>query len=181
MYQKENEQLKEEIARLNAEIGRLSIDAVTGVAGRGVLDRAMVTGFARAKRTAHSMGILMIDIDHFKSVNDDFGHQVGDALLRIVAETLGACTRGVDTLARYGGEEFVVLVDFANDTGLAILAENMRKAVDSLNLSGYPLVTISVGWSLQITWDETATDILKRADAAMYVAKANGRNRVERG
>lgn len=179
MYQKENEQLKEEVARLNAEIERLSIDAVTGIIGRGVFDRAMVTSFARSTRSKHPMGVLMIDIDHFKAVNDKFGHQVGDRILQDVAMALGYHTRETDVLARFGGEEFAVVVDDANPVGLAVLADNMRRKVDALNLLGYPLVTVSIGYSLQTPKDKSAAETLKRADAAMYTAKANGRNRVE--
>ncbi len=181
MYQKPNEQLKEEVVRLRAEVERLSIDSVTGIAGRGVLDRAMVTSFARAKRSKHPMGVLMIDIDHFKAVNDDFGHPVGDMILNLVAKTLECFTRGTDTLGRFGGEEFAVVVDDANPVGLAVLAGSMRHAVDAVNLPGYPMVTVSIGWAIQTPADGNAANILKRADAAMYVAKANGRNRVERG
>jgi len=181
MYQKENEQLKEEVARLNAEVERLSIDAVTGIAGRGVFDRSMVTSFARSKRAGQPMGVLMIDVDHFKAVNDEFGHQVGDRILRDIAMALGYHARGTDVLARFGGEEFAAVIDDANPVGLAILAGNMRRKVDALNLLGYPLVTVSIGYSLQTPDDANAADILKRADAAMYAAKANGRNRVERG
>ena len=181
MYWKQNDYLREENKRLRAEVERLSIDAVTGIAGRGVFDRAMVTGYARAKRSSHPMGILMIDIDHFKHVNDVFGHQAGDRVLRDMAVALGYHIRGTDVLARYGGEEFAVVVDDANPVGLAILAENMRRKVEAMNRLSYPMVSVSIGWAIEEASDGEAASILKRADAAMYVAKANGRNRVERG
>jgi len=172
---------EKEIARLKAEIERLSVDAVTGIAGRGVLDRELDNSFARSKRSYRPMAVLMVDADNFKSVNDDFGHDVGDRVLRYVAETLKSGTRRVDSIGRYGGEEFVVVIENTTPAGVAAMAENMRLLVESSNLPGYPLVTVSIGWSIQEHFDTCATDILKRADAAMYAAKAGGRNRVERG
>lgn len=179
-HRKDKAELKREIASLKREVERLSIDAVTGIAGRGVFDRAMVTCFARAKRSSHPMGVLMIDVDHFKVLNDTFGHQAGDSVLLVLAKTLQKHVRGVDVLARYGGEEFAVVVDDANPVGLAILAENMRQAVEGMG-SSHSTVSVSIGWAIEEASDGEAASILKRADAAMYAAKANGRNRVERG
>ncbi len=175
------DELEYEIGRLSGENERLSTDAVTGISGRGVLDRAMDTDFARARRYGRTLALVMIDIDHFKAVNDTHGHRVGDDVLFHVAQTIRAFVRGSDTLARYGGEEFAMVLDGSSPKGVELVCERIRDAIERLVVSGCPRVTISIGWSLQEETDENAAQILQRADAALYVAKANGRNRVEHG
>ncbi len=170
-------ELEAEVARLESQVQELSRDAVTGVWGRGVLDRALGTEFARARRFGRHLGVLMIDIDHFKAVNDAHGHRVGDAVLYHVAQTIQSSLRGADTLARYGGEEFCVLVDGATADGLRILGERVRGAVEQLETPGNPGVTISIGAAVARD-DEAADALLERADVALYDAKEAGRNRV---
>ncbi len=169
--------LEAEVAGLRERVQELSHDAITGVWGRGVLERALGTEFARARRFRRSLGVLMIDIDHFKAVNDSHGHRVGDDVLYHVAQTIQAQARGSDTVARYGGEEFCVLVDGATPEGLSLFAERVRGAVEQLDTLYAPRVTISIGYA--VAGDDDDTDsLMERADAALYTAKNNGRNRV---
>jgi diguanylate cyclase len=125
----------------------------------------------------------MVDIDHFKSFNDNFGHQIGDQVLRLVARTLIEGVKGKDVAARYGGEEFVILLpDTTLPAGVAV-GNSLRKAVatkDVINRSsGEKLgrITMSVGVA-EFTPGEKITDLIERADAALYTAKHNGRNQV---
>ena len=172
-------QLKEEVTRLRAEVERLSIDAVTGIAGRGVLDRELVTSFARTKRTDRPMAVAILDLDHFKAVNDGFGHLIGDEILYLVAQTSRGFVRDADLIARFGGEEFVLVFNEADPAGVSIACEKIRSAIESLDRPGCPRVTVSIGWAMQTGEDARASDILKRADAALYSAKDGGRNRVK--
>jgi diguanylate cyclase (GGDEF)-like protein len=123
----------------------------------------------------------MLDIDHFKSVNDDHGHAAGDHVLGEVTHALRAHLRAEDQLGRLGGEEFLALLPDAGDTAAAAAAEKLRAEVEqhAVEVEGHALkVTVSVGWA---TWDggEAAEDLLRRADEALYDAKRAGRNRVE--
>ncbi len=166
------------IAELEARVQELSLDAVTGVWGRGVLDHALGTAFARSRRSGRHLGVLMIDIDHFKAVNDEHGHPVGDAVLRRVAQTIASQLRDADTLARYGGEEFCVLTEKATPDGLLVLGHRVRLAVEALDTPGSPRVTISIGAAVTIAGDRDESTLIERADAALYFAKSTGRNRV---
>lgn len=171
------EQLRRQVEQLRAEVQRLSVDAVTGVAGRGVFDRALQVEHARSSRTRRQLGVMMLDIDHFKRVNDQHGHAIGDQVLRSVAQAAALHVRASDTFARYGGEEFVALIDGTTRTGLIALAERIRHSVAA---DRYPLpqVTISIGVAF-IETDEPAEDGIKRADLALYQAKDAGRNQVK--
>jgi len=164
--------------RLEDEVARLSVDALTGLSGRGVFDRALETEFARACRFNREIGLVMIDVDHFKSVNDDHGHVRGDEVLRTIAGRVQAYVRTCDVIARYGGEEFVILTDGATLVGLEVISERVRMAVCDKPIDKIR-ATISVGFAVQIPSDVTGLDVLKRADSALYRAKNNGRNCVE--
>ncbi len=170
-------ELENEVQRLQARVQELSHDALTGLWGRGVLDHSLNTELARASRFGRPLGVLMIDIDHFKRVNDQHGHQVGDAVLRLAAHAMQSHIRKSDTIARYGGEEFCVLVDGASRYGVLILANRIREAVEEAAIPGLPSVTVSVGTAVSLEGD-TAESILKRADVSLYEAKNEGRNRV---
>jgi diguanylate cyclase len=124
--------------------------------------------------------VVCLDIDHFKQVNDRFGHQTGDVVLTQVAQALRSQVRPTDMLARTGGEEFVVLVHDEPATGLLMLAERLRTAVARAvrTPDGQP-VHISLGVARCTATDAQAENVLSRADAALYRAKQQGRNRVE--
>jgi two-component system cell cycle response regulator len=127
----------------------------------------------------------MIDLDYFKDVNDRYGHPVGDAALRIVAQLLLLCLRKTDLLARYGGEEFAVLLPETPIEGAMVIAERIRQTVcqKPITAEGCPLlVSVSVGVaSHENELEATPEVLLKKADLALYRAKASGRNRVEVG
>lgn len=170
-------ELKAKVLELQLRVQELSLDAVTGIWGRSVLDVALGTEFARAKRYQRRLGVLMIDIDHFKRVNDDHGHLIGDDVLRAVAQAIQHYVRDSDILIRYGGEEFVVLVDGASPESLMALSERIRGGIEQLERIGNPFVTVSVGCAMSQPSDGEK-DLLERADAALYAAKNNGRNQV---
>jgi diguanylate cyclase (GGDEF)-like protein len=121
----------------------------------------------------------MIDIDHFKDVNDHHGHGVGDDVLREVADVVGRAIRGDDALIRWGGEEFLLLLPGARRPQALELAERLRARVAGLAVEGLPAVTISIGVDELGAEETSAEAAIERADQRMYAAKAAGRNRVE--
>jgi diguanylate cyclase (GGDEF)-like protein/PAS domain S-box-containing protein len=167
--------LKEELAR------QANTDELTGVRNRRSLLEAARQEFSRAQRYGHPMSVLMLDIDYFKRINDGFGHDVGDKVLKVVAEACRCELRDSDVLGRIGGEEFGVLLPNTSIEGAATVAERLRARVDALRLSGdwgediMPKVSVGVASIHDAPRMET---VLKRADEAMYAAKAAGRNRV---
>lgn len=137
---------------------------------------------ARVHRFRHPMSLIMLDIDHFKDINDTYGHTVGDKVLRNLARTLGECLREIDILGRYGGEEFIVLVPETGRESATSLAERLRKTIAEAPMStdGDELrITISLGVATLIP-DETTSfeELAEKADRALYQAKRTGRNRV---
>lgn len=159
------------------------IDALTGLPNRRQFDEALRRELVRARRSGHGLSLLMIDIDHFKLLNDTLGHQAGDERLRDVAETLQACAvRATDVVARYGGEEFAAILPGASPTEALAVAEAMRAGVEDLALASPApdgRVTVSIG-AARLTEIETDTGqrLIERADAALYDSKHAGRNRV---
>lgn len=139
----------------------------------GLLNRRGITPLLDGLRPG--AGLLVVDIDRFKRVNDEHGHAVGDQVLRGVAASLCAAVRGHDEVARWGGEEFLVVVPTPGDAALAVVADRLRVAVASS--PAVPAVTVSVG-AARLGADETWEEALRHADAALYEAKAAGRDRV---
>jgi diguanylate cyclase len=158
-------------------------DGLTGLANRKSFDGEFDRVFQDAEKNKQGFTLLMLDIDHFKSFNDNFGHQVGDQVLRLVARTLKDSIKGKDFAARYGGEEFAIILPDTDLTGAVIVGNALRKAVaskDVINRStGKVLgrITMSVGIA-EYVGDKTVEDIIERADGALYTAKHNGRNQV---
>jgi len=154
-------------------------DHLTGLANRLLLDDRIEHAIARARRGGVGVGVLLVDIDHFKAINDAHGHDAGDELLIAIAGRLGDCVRETDTVARLGGDEFiVVLEDLPDSAAAAVVAEKVvAAATRPVELaSGTAHVSVSVGVAF---FPEHANDrarLLKRADAAMYAAKTAGRN-----
>ena len=158
-------------------------DPLTGIGNRKYFDRAVADAVALAISEGEPLSLLMFDIDHFKSFNDNYGHLTGDQVLRLVAMSLKQTIKGQDITARYGGEEFaVVLPNTALRQALAV-ADHIRRAVMAKELkkksTGEILgrVTISVGVSM-LRRGDTPDSLIERADACLYAAKRNGRNRV---
>jgi diguanylate cyclase (GGDEF)-like protein/PAS domain S-box-containing protein len=138
------------------------------------LDKEIV----KAKRYARPLSLILIDLDHFKTVNDNHGHTVGDAVLKTITDVLGSTIREVDIFGRYGGEEFVVLAPETGAAGASALADKMRRAVEN---HSYPLVgkvTISAGVA-EFSDTDSVASFIDKADRALYDAKNKGKNRVE--
>ncbi|HEY4376585.1 MAG TPA: EAL domain-containing protein, partial [Acidimicrobiales bacterium] len=158
-------------------------DALTRVANRATLLDRLTIALARAKRTGHNVAVLFCDLDRFKAINDQFGHDRGDQLLVEVAEKIGRALRPSDTVSRLGGDEFVVLCDDLVDPGQAMLvAERVSRAVESVvvRIDGDELgVTASIGVAVSNDEIENPEELLRDADMAMYRAKAQGRARRE--
>jgi diguanylate cyclase (GGDEF)-like protein len=157
-----------------------SIDRMTGVANRQSLLGALFTEVERASRYARPFSVAFVDLDHFKQVNDTYGHAVGDVVLRGVAQTIKANLRSTDTIGRYGGEEFMLLLGETGVDDAAELAEKLRLIVQRLRFSvdGNPnlQVTISIGIAGGFGQLLRVDTLIRDADAAMYSAKALGRN-----
>jgi diguanylate cyclase (GGDEF)-like protein len=176
-----NETLVVEHRRLDRERSRLdrvmSLDALTGIANRRAFDQRLAYEVARAVAGA-TFSVVMIDIDHFKAVNDRFGHPTGDAVLRWLGERLEIAARRGDFVARYGGEEFVAILPDATTTNAAAWAERLRTAIRSDRPPGVDRpVTASLGVAAWAA-GETGQAVVDRADRGLYVAKDGGRDRV---
>ena len=175
----------QDLARLvvdELELRKLAaVDSLTGaMTGRSFALEAKKE-IARARRYNRSLGCIAFDLDHFKSINDTYGHAAGDMVLRAIAAKCQGELRGVDILGRLGGEEFAVILPESGHDGAMMSAERLRTlfATEPVAFAGHSIpVTASFGVAM---WDEADGDIantLKRADAAMYKAKTTGRNRV---
>jgi diguanylate cyclase (GGDEF)-like protein len=156
------------------------VDALTGVANRRLFDEVLRREAARARRQGGALALMMIDIDHFKQLNDQYGHPVGDARLREVAAVLAAhARRGTDLVARYGGEEFAVIMPGLHPREAAAMAEQMRAAVEGRRLPAPGgVVTVSIGLAHLLARDADPAALVDSADRALYDAKRGGRNRV---
>ena len=166
--------------RLRAELEHLANhDGLTGALTRRALLDACTHEFGRWQRYGHGFALLMLDVDHFKQINDQHGHAAGDRVLVQVVASLGHALRTVDRLGRYGGEEFLVLLPETSVEGARLAAERMRLAVAGRAAAhGLPACTISAGVASVQPGDTALDAVLARADAALYRAKRQGRNRV---
>jgi two-component system, cell cycle response regulator len=162
---------------------RAQLDGLTGLWNRAYFDTRLAEDVAVASRYGRPLGLLMIDIDHFKRLNDRHGHPFGDAVLRLVASTIVACLRTSDVPCRYGGEEFGVIMRETDAEAACQVAERIRDAVDAMS-AGPPErpihVTVSVGscGADRLTGDLTPAAFVATADQGLYSAKRTGRNRV---
>jgi diguanylate cyclase (GGDEF)-like protein len=154
-------------------------DGLTGVFNRRYFDSRLVDEVTRAARYGGGASVLMIDLDHFKKVNDDFGHMVGDDVLRAVSALFLRHLRKVDVVCRYGGEEFAVVLPATQGASAAAVAEKLRRAVANAEFAGVPYpVTVSIGVAEFPAHGITRDDIVRAADVALYSAKEAGRNQV---
>lgn len=163
---------------------KATTDGLTGVWNRRSLDEKLAEAVARARRSSAPLCVMITDVDHFKSVNDTWGHSVGDEVLKAVAATLQQNARGTDVVARLGGEEFVVVCEATDLPGAAVVAERMRLALKALQLStpkGPLSITSSFGVSLLLAGDTDGHATLEAADKNLYRAKQQGRDRVVAG
>lgn len=165
--------------RMEAEIRRLSItDKLTQIFNRLKLDETLEQQFEWSKACLSPFGIIILDIDHFKLVNDTYGHQVGDQVLIELVGILNKNVRGQDILGRWGGEEFLIILPDTSLEDATVLAERLRQVVADKSFTTAGQVTISIGVSA-FNADSSPEAIVSRADAALYQAKKLGRNRVE--
>jgi len=156
-------------------------DGLTGIHNRRYLEELLNKEFSRAQRYGSMMSLIMLDIDHFKRVNDVHGHLTGDEVLRNTVKRLRACLRDVDTFARYGGEEFAVVLPETPLEGALIVAERLCHAMgfNPITFGDLELpVTISLGVSQWVPGIPRYEELIRRADTALYQSKAGGRNRV---
>lgn len=172
------------LKRVNKELAELTItDPLTKVYNRRFFDEAITNEVKRANRTCQPLAVIMVDIDHFKSINDTHGHQVGDKCLFLVAKTLRQqMARSMDLVARFGGEEFVLLLTATPKEKALLVAEKVRRAIEKLVVlnKGMPIeLRVSLGVAAWIPdQDESHEQLIKAADDALYLAKRNGRNQV---
>jgi len=153
-------------------------DQLTGVGNRHRLEQALALEVERAERTGEPMAAFMADLDHFKQVNDEYGHQAGDNVLAAFGQLLREQTRATDILARFGGEEFVVLLPHTGMAQAVAIAERTREALALLQIEPVPHpVTGSFGVAV-LAPGERAEGLIRRMDASLYAAKDAGRNRV---
>lgn len=163
----------------NRELEQIAtIDRLTGVFNRRKLDEVLYTEVLRSKRYGNTFGVILLDIDHFKSVNDTFGHLVGDRVLQLFASQLKNSVRDVDVLGRWGGEEFLIICPETAEDGILLLARILRRKVQGETIAEVGVKTASFGVTAYCKGD-SVDNIIKRADKALYLAKQNGRNRVE--
>jgi diguanylate cyclase (GGDEF)-like protein len=181
-----NQKLMEQLEYINSLQDKLRQEAVrdplTGLFNRRHLNEMLPIEFARAKRSNAPLTIFLLDIDHFKSVNDTHGHQVGDVVLQMVSVALKKNVRLGDIVCRYGGEEFLLVMPGMKIEDARIRAEILRTIVASQRMAGRdgPFgVTISIGAALYPQDSESEEDLISMADEALYRAKQGGRNRVE--
>ena len=159
---------------------RALTDPLTSLANKASIDMQLIRELQRARRYNRDLAIIFVDIDHFKQVNDRYGHQVGDEVLKKVAKILKDRVRESDTVGRFGGEEFLIICPEANEQNAVLLGEALREAVSSESFGEPAHLTASFGVSVLKKDDgKTCIDMmLKRADEALYAAKQNGRDQV---
>ena len=167
-----------ELEVANAELDRQArVDPLTGLLNRRGFEDRYVQALSSAKRRTSALSVLMVDIDHFKRVNDTYGHDVGDTVLKSLASLLIRRLRDSDTVARLGGEEFVVLLPDTGAKDALVLARQLVQVIDETHIEPIGRLTISCGVAQVRERSDTAQSVLNRADSALYRAKNAGRNR----
>src|SRR5687767_5792 len=171
---------RQELAAINVALETLSVtDGLTGLFNHKHLIQTLHTEVARAQRHKHPLSVLMIDVDHFKQYNDQFGHQLGDKLLADIAALFKRTTRSIDYVARYGGDEFLLLLHEVASADALLLADRVRDAVAAATFGpGDHKVTVSIGVASYPEHGETAEAVIASADAGLYRAKRSGRNEI---
>ncbi len=182
--QEESERARSLHERLEQARREALTDSLTGLSNRKAMDARLSELMLESEASGTVFSVLMLDVDFFKKVNDEHGHTVGDAVLRIVAKTISQCTRGGDFSARYGGEEFAVLLPSTTLKAAAVVAEHIRSKLERIRFKVttsneiLPPITISIG-AAQVRGDDTEESLVRRADHALYKAKHAGRNNVK--
>ncbi|MEW8448471.1 MAG: GGDEF domain-containing protein [Candidatus Thiodiazotropha sp.] len=151
-------------------------DRLTQIYNRTKFDEELKNQIAWASLTNNHFGLIMLDLDHFKEVNDNFGHDAGDAVLKKTVELLHTRIRKSDILARWGGEEFMIIAPDIDQSDLLSMIESLRSSIEKIEHEGVGRVTASFGASI-ITHNDNIQSLLKRVDMALYRSKHGGRNR----
>lgn len=154
-----------------------TIDQLTNISNRRKLDQSLHTEIKKAKRYQRALTLLMIDIDHFKKVNDTYGHPIGDYALTTVAQILSKNIRTSDLIGRYGGEEFMIICPETSKNGAAGIGEKLRQAISDYNFDTLGHLTISIGVA-ELETDDTIEELIHKSDNALYMAKERGRDQV---
>ncbi len=155
-----------------------STDHLTGLANRRRFERQLEREVVRTLRYGHPFCLIMMDIDHFKQVNDNYGHAAGDQVLRLIGKTLQEGTRGIDLAARIGGEEFAIIFTETDLVGALEVAERLRLAINAIEIPAVGPIAASFGVAECPSSAQTTRELLASADAALYEAKRQGRDRV---
>jgi two-component system, cell cycle response regulator len=157
-------------------------DQLTGLVNRTLFRDRLIHAMARSKRLQQPMGLMLLDLDRFKAVNDTLGHDAGDQLLKVVADRLRECVREVDTVARMGGDEFTIILEgFSHEDDLVVVARRITQSLGTpFNIQDQQTsIGVSIGITTYPTDDHEIDDLLRHADAAMYRAKQRGGNSFE--
>ncbi|HDP95129.1 MAG TPA: diguanylate cyclase [Candidatus Aminicenantes bacterium] len=176
--------LQHKLIRTQEKLKRMAIhDSLTSLLNHGEISRILEEQWLQTRREKRPLGVILLDIDHFKTVNDRYGHQAGDAVLVEISRRLKECMRPYDKVGRYGGEEFLALLPNCDHANTARIAERIRRRISATPVTAFEHehhITISLGGTV-VEADETtpAEKILHRSDMALYRAKANGRDRAE--
>lgn len=179
--QDELRQRNKQMEELLAKVELLAItDSLTGLFNRRHFETILRKELKEAKRYHHDVSCLMIDVDHFKRINDSYGHEAGDQVLKEIAQSLRQSMREVDTVARWGGEEFIVVMPRADKDKALEPASRIVRAISQKKFELIPgeSVTVSIGIACGTGGNEEAEDLIKAADSALYEAKRQGRNRI---
>ncbi|WP_374581975.1 GGDEF domain-containing protein [Pseudoduganella sp.] len=184
-WQESTDRLLSEMQRMNIDLERLATtDALTGLLNRRAADRALDAEWHRARRSGHPSALVLLDIDHFKQVNDFYGHPGGDAALRALAACIRSVMREVDAAARYGGEEFLVVLPETGREGAFVFAERLRERVAASDIRHDGQVFrchVSLGIAVSDKHEASYEHWVRRADQALYRAKQGGRNQAVMG
>ena len=166
----------------NAELAsQARTDPLTGLLNRRGFDSQAKVALAQARRRGSALSVMVLDIDHFKRINDKFGHPVGDKVIKALADTLVLRLRDSDVIARIGGEEFAIILSDTSSDGAVVVAKGIVKAIEAMRVPVVGAFTVSAGVALaRLAGDkvDTVATVIERADEALYMAKDQGRNQV---
>ena len=177
-FYSKQKKLKDELQIAYKELEQLAIiDKLTKLYNRYKIDETLENEKERSNRYQTPFGVLMLDIDHFKKVNDSFGHSVGDEVLKEFAKILSTSSRKTDIVGRWGGEEFLIIIPHTSKNNLLTFAENLRAKVENHKFKTVKNITVSIGVSIY-KYNENTEQTIIRVDSALYFSKENGRNKV---